>query len=718
MKAVIMAGGKGTRLRPLTAQQPKAMVPLAEKPVMQYSIELLKKHGITEIAVTVQYMAEKIEAYFGDGSDLGVSLTYFKESSPLGTAGSVKQAETFLDEPFLVVSGDVLTDFDLREGIAAHKKMGGLATIFVKEVESPHDYAVVQTNSAGQVTRFLEKPKEEDVFSRTVNSGIYLMEPEIFAYLEKEAVADFGHDIFPQLLRLGRQLNGYPADGYWMDIGTLSRYYQAQLDLLNRNVKAEISGGEVAPGIWLGEDVVIEAGVSLKAPVVIGSGAVVQRGASLGPCAVIGAGSTVAGKASVESTVAWPRAVLRQGSVLKGAILADGVIVKERVTIQEEQLVIGSGAVVEEAVLQQGQPVAAGKRFGQPVDQGPALKGHRARLSAALVNAEEQTAALAAAFGSLLRPQEIVYLSSDHQPRSVAMKKIALQSLLATGVNVVEIESTLLPVFRYSLETNAMAGGLYFRQSERNGENKLIVELFDEGGLPINREWQQRLQQFLSTRCRRFVRRSQTGMHRIRNDQESSYLSELLARIDAAVIRQRKWKIALYDETQGQFPLLTFLFDYLQCEWMEVRELQDIEQMESFVRSQQADLGILIGESGEFVSWMTEEGLLLSDEEQLLQTAQVQLALKQKPKLAAPLFGGAQLEELAARFGGTIVRTKPSTRAMMEAEATVQVMAYDAPFAILSTLYYLSTSGYSLTDLTRTLQEELDFPLTAGKSVM
>ncbi|MCM3761661.1 sugar phosphate nucleotidyltransferase [Alkalihalobacillus oceani] len=717
MKAVIMAGGKGTRLYPLTAQQPKAMVPLAEKPAMQYSIELLKKHGITEIAVTVHYMAEKIEAYFGDGSDLGVSLTYFKESSPLGTAGSVKQAEAFLDEPFLVMSADVLTDFDLQKGIAAHKKMGGLATIFVKEVESPLDYAVVQTNCAGRVTNFLEKPQEEDAYSRTVNSGIYVMEPEIFAYLEKEAVSDFGHDLFPQLLRLGGQLNGYPANGYWTDIGTLPRYYQAQLDLLNRDVKAEISGGEVAPGIWLGEDVVIEAGVSLKAPVVIGAGAVVQRGASLGPCAVIGAGSTVAGKASVESTVAWPQTVLKEGSVLKGAVLADGVIVKERMTIQE-QLVIGSGAVVEETVPQPGQPPAAAKTFGQPIDHGPALKGHRARLSTALAKAEEQTAALAAAFGSLLRPQEMVYLSSDHQPRSVTMKKIALQSLRATGVNVVEIESTLLPVFRYSLEANDTAGGLYFRQSERNGEKKLIVELFDQDGLPINREWQQRLQQFLSTRCRRFVQRSQTGAHRMRNDLESSYLSELLARIDVALIRQRKWKIALYDETQGQFPLLSFLFDYLQCEWMEVRELQDIEQMESFVRSRQADLGILIGESGEFVSWMTEEGLLLSDEEQLLQTAQVQLALKQKPRLAAPLFGGAQLEELAARFGGTIVRTKPSTRAMMEAEATVQVMAYDAPFAILSTLYYLSTSGYSLTDLTRTLQEELDFPLTAGKFVM
>ncbi|MCM3712889.1 sugar phosphate nucleotidyltransferase [Alkalihalobacillus oceani] len=717
MKAVIIAGGKGTRLQPLTAQRPKAMAPLAEKPVMQYGIELLKKHGITEIAVTVGYMAEKIEAYFGDGSGLGVSLTYFKESNPLGTAGSVKEAEAFLDEPFLVMSGDVLSDFHLREGIAAHERMGGLATIFVKEVESPLDFAVVQMNDAGQITRFLEKPKEEEIFGQTVSSGIYLMEPEILASIEKGEKADFGRDIFPRLLRLGKQLNGYPAEGYWADIGTLPRYYQAQLDLLHGHVSAEISGTEVAPGIWVGEDVMIEAGVSLKAPVVIGSGTVVQRGASIGPGAVVGAASTVAGRASVEGTVAWPRAVLQQGSTLKGAVLADGVIVKERMTIQEP-LVIASGTVVEEVVLSSPRAAAAGQRIGQPVEWGPALKGHRARLSAAFANAEEQTAALASAYGSLLRHGQVVYLSSDHQPRSIVLKKIALRCLRATGVNVVEIESTLLPVFRFSLERNEPAGGLYIRQSERNGKKKLIIELFDERGMPINKEWQQRLQQYLAMRCRRFVPDGQSGMHRTRSDQESSYLSELLARIDVAAIRQRKWKIALYDETQGQFPVISFLFDYLQCEWMEVRDLQDIEQMESFVRNQQADLGILIGESGEFVSWMTEEGFLLSDEEQLLQAAQVQLALKQNPKLAAPLFGGAQLEMLAARFGGTIVRTKPSTRAMMEAEGTVQVMAYDAPFAILSTLYYLSTSGYSLTDLTETLQAELVYPPTVGKSVM
>ncbi|MBP3951248.1 nucleotidyltransferase family protein [Bacillus sp. YZJH907-2] len=231
MKGVILAGGKGTRLRPLTSSMPKPMVPLMQKPVMQYSIELLKKHGITDIAVTVHYLPEVIRDYFGDGSDFGVRLTYFEEFTPLGTAGSVKQAETFLDEPFVVISGDALTNFNLKEGIDFHQSRNSLVTVFMKEVDNPFSFGVIQTNQHNQIIRFLEKPKVSECFSNTVNTGIYIMDPSIFSHMQEKVQLDFSLDVFPRVIDSG-QLYGYHANGYWSDIGTLKQYHQAQHDWL------------------------------------------------------------------------------------------------------------------------------------------------------------------------------------------------------------------------------------------------------------------------------------------------------------------------------------------------------------------------------------------------------------------------------------------------------------------------------------------------------
>jgi len=238
MKAVILAGGKGTRLRPLTHHLPKPMVPLLDRPCMAYIIELLKRHGITEIAVTMQYLPEVIRAHFGDGSDYGVSLHYFEEREPLGTAGSVKQAQSLLDETFLVISGDALTDVDLCAAVDAHQANEALATMVMTQVESPLEYGVVETDEAGRVVRFLEKPSGADVFSQTVNTGIYVLEPAVLDLVAAETFCDFARDLFPLMLAQGLALYGHAATGYWTDIGTPAQYQQAQLDLQEGLVSA------------------------------------------------------------------------------------------------------------------------------------------------------------------------------------------------------------------------------------------------------------------------------------------------------------------------------------------------------------------------------------------------------------------------------------------------------------------------------------------------
>lgn len=249
MKGVIIAGGRGKRLRPLTYSLPKPMVPLLNKPVMEYSIDLLKRHGITNIAVTTHYLSECIKSHFGDGSKFGVSLTYFDENHPLGTAGGLMNAKAFLNEPFVVVSGDILTDINLTDGIKYHLEKNALLTILLKEVENPLQYGLVITDEEGIVRRFLEKPKNwEDVFTNTVNTGVYIVNPDIFTYWVSGSFFDFSQDLFPKLIENEDRLFGFLCKGYWSDIGCFERYRQTELDLLED--KVNVRGAAYTPTFW------------------------------------------------------------------------------------------------------------------------------------------------------------------------------------------------------------------------------------------------------------------------------------------------------------------------------------------------------------------------------------------------------------------------------------------------------------------------------------
>jgi NDP-sugar pyrophosphorylase family protein len=233
MKAVIMAGGMGTRLQPLTKRMPKPMVPLLDRPVMEYIVDLLASCGIRDIAVTLGYMAEAIREHFGDGSRFGVRFHYATEDFPLGTAGGVKNIEYFLDEPFVVMSGDGLTDVNLSSAIHAHLKHGALASILLAEVACPKGYGVVNVDVDGRIHSFVEKPDTwEEGLRYLVNTGIYIFEPEILKYIPANRPYDFGRELFPQLLQNHVPMYGIAVDGYWSDIGTLEQYYQTQLDMI------------------------------------------------------------------------------------------------------------------------------------------------------------------------------------------------------------------------------------------------------------------------------------------------------------------------------------------------------------------------------------------------------------------------------------------------------------------------------------------------------
>src|SRR6266508_194805 len=312
MKSVIMAGGEGTRLRPLTANQPKPMLPLGNRPMMEHIVRHVHNHGFKDIVVTVQFLASQVRNYFGDGADMGVDLTYATETTPLGTAGSVRNAAEQLHDTFLVISGEALTDVDLGELVAFHRRSGAMGTVALKHMDNPLEFGIVITREDGRIERFLEKSHWGQVFSDTINTGIYVLEPEVFDHIP-DGPSDFAGDIFPKLLELGAPLYGFVVDGYWEDVGNLEAYQKAHQDILDGRVKVDIGGFEVRPGVWLGEGAEVDPDARLDGPVLIGDFAKVERDVHLREYSVIGSGVVVKSGAFLHRAIVHDNAYIEQG---------------------------------------------------------------------------------------------------------------------------------------------------------------------------------------------------------------------------------------------------------------------------------------------------------------------------------------------------------------------------------------------------------------------
>ncbi|MCW2614262.1 MAG: mannose-phosphate guanyltransferase [Frankiales bacterium] len=317
-----MAGGEGTRLRPMTANQPKPLLPVANRPLMEHVLRLLKRHGFDETVVTVQFLASLVRTYFGDGDELGMHLSYATEQTPLGTAGSVANAADALqDDAFLVISGDALTDIDLGALVRAHREAGALVTACLTRVPDPVDFGIVIQDDTGRIERFLEKPTWGQVFSDTVNTGIYVMEPEVFRYVERGRPVDWSGEVFPALLAEGAPLFGHVAEGYWEDVGSLDSYRRANADVLHRRVDVEIDGFEVAPSVWIGEGAEVDEDAVLEGPLVIGAYAKVEAGASIRPGTVLGDNVVVMGGAVVERAVVHDNVFVGPQVSLRGCVI-------------------------------------------------------------------------------------------------------------------------------------------------------------------------------------------------------------------------------------------------------------------------------------------------------------------------------------------------------------------------------------------------------------
>ena len=355
MKVVVLAGGYGTRLRPLTYTRPKAMLPLAGKPILQFIIDSVASEGFNDVVVTTNYFREQIIDYFGDGSDFRARLVYPEEEKPLGTAGSVKNSEKHLNETFAVIQGDNITEIKFKHLLSFHKEMGGVVTIALLPVERPHQFGIAQLGLDNRVLKFKEKPRQEEFFSDLASVGLYVLEPKVLDFIPSGVEYDFAKDVFPKLLNSGEKIYGYHTRGFWVDIGVPENYVKAVRWVLSRlegkrlTENTEAKNASIRGPVEIGEGTRIERGAEITGPVVIGDDCVIGRNSRIAENSVIGSDVRIGEKARVAGCLVYEETQIGGGSYLNRCIVAEKCKVGSNVEIGEMSIV-GAGCEIGDSV--------------------------------------------------------------------------------------------------------------------------------------------------------------------------------------------------------------------------------------------------------------------------------------------------------------------------------------------------------------------------------
>lgn len=665
---------------------------------MEYIIELLKRHGITEIAVTVQYLPQVIKNYFGDGSEFGVRLHYFEETSPLGTAGSVKNAEEFLDETFLVISGDALTDFDLGKAIAFHQAKQAIGTLVLTQVDVPLEYGVVMAQQDGKIIRFLEKPSWSEVFSDTVNTGIYVLEPEILEFFDKGIEFDFSKDLFPLIMSRGLPLYGYIAEGYWSDIGNLNQYRQTQFDMLDGLVNVNIAGVETFPGVWLGEDVSIQRGVQLEGPAFIGEGTLVSQGVKIGPYAILGRHNWIEQGAVFERSVVWNRNYVGNTANLSGATVCSGVRIGEGANVCEDAVIGDKSWIGDLAVVQQGIKIWPQKAIGANTIQHSSLIWGKSSVRSlfgsegiqGISNMEitpEFVGKIASAYGSCLKKGATISVSCDEHPFCGILKYSVISSLLAIGVRVRDVGTTLTPIARYECRRSDSGGGIHIRKTGLRDEKRVVLQFFDQDGLPIDKGFERKIENALLQED--FCRPDTKGLGLLeqRSQIAEPYIWEVLSRVDVDAIRAKGFRVVFHCESPQVMSVMHPILERLGCKVITV--FNGEAMLENIVVNNKADLGIQLDTSGQFFQIYTEKGYLLSEEQ--CTVLQSLAAPKDLAAIAVPVTAPSVIEEMIELSGIPVIRTKAITRSLLEVDKINPLQSHaDAFYSLVLIMEYAS----------------------------
>jgi mannose-1-phosphate guanylyltransferase/phosphomannomutase len=719
MKAVIMAGGEGSRLRPLTCNLPKPMVPIMNKPVLEHTILLLKQYGITDIGITLMYHPQLTKDYLGNGKSLGVNIAYFLEETPLGTAGGIRNARDFLDETFIVISGDSLTNLNLKDAINFHNSKQSIATLILSRVDVPLEYGVVLTSADGYVTGFLEKPGWGEIFSDTVNTGTYILEPQILDFIEPDKSTDFSRDVFPTLLSSSIKMSGYIMPDYWCDIGDIRSYIKSHCDILDKKIDIDNTYTEVRKNIWVGQGTVIESNAHIDSPCLIGSNCKIGNGTIIGSYTVIGNNTIVEDDVSIVRSIIWDNSYIEYGSELRGAVVCNKVNLKHYVSVFENA-VIGDGCKVNErAIIKPNiriwpekviEPLAIvdrnmiwGTRYNNKIFGEDGIAG--------LINVDispEYATRLGAAYGSQFKTgSRIVVSSADSNPARM-FKHAFISGMLSVGVQVYNMNSLLTPVSRYAISFLGSDGGIHIKTDIEN-PNKIRVDFMDARGTNISSFSERKIEcSFFREDFKRCSAQQINGMNNI-TDFSECYIRTLISGTNVNSVRKTSPRICIFSKSKSVLSIVEPLLTNIGCQVTSCPDYTDQTSVTSILLETESEFGAIIDTNGENLSLVSREGIIIKDD--LFQAFTSLIIFKRFPGtiLYVPVTGSQVIERLALRYSCVVKRTKNCLQAVMdeilkssnsEYRGSDQlILNFDAIAGLVKIIEYMCLSGITLNQL-------------------
>lgn len=672
MRAVVMAGGLGSRLRPLTTAVPKPLLPVVGRPMVEHTMRLLQHHAVDEIVLTVQHLSTALRRYFGDGSEFGVDLAYATEHRPLGTAGGVRLAAGEWEDDFLVVSGDAVTDLDLSELRAFHHDRQADLTLCTVRRADPREFGLVETDGDGRVTRFHEKPGWGTVFGDTVSTGIYVVSPRVLRDMPSDREWDWSTDVIPRLLDRGATVCARVSDGYWEDVGDLPAYRRVQVDALERRVRLDIPGHEVRPGVWIGEGVSLAATVEIEGPAYIGSRTTVEGGARLGAHSVVGSGCIVRASADLDRVVIHDNVYLGSGALLRGCVVGRGCQVGALSRVDEGAVVSDDSTLEQEVEVRAGTLVYPGKTLesGSIVEGTIAwdTRGRRRLLARGGASgtigvdlSPEVVVRMALALVSSLPEDAVVSVGHDDSTAGRAYAAVMAGAVSASGTAVRVLGAVPTPTWRHDTRVHADAGLL--ARVRGSAHERLDLLMADSRGHDISEQQARHLERIHD---RRDYRRQVPGL-----------IGTLAT--PPGVLEEYAEHLVQSTRLDGVGPgTLTVVVDSgggaagrviaevlqrtgvdlvsLGLRASEGRGQEDpLGELAGRVLVHGADLGVRIDEHGERLTLVDEKGQVLSDERALLVVMDLVAAESSSGHVTLPM-QASRVAESVAHFHGVGVR--------------------------------------------------------------
>lgn len=701
MKAVVMAGGQGSRLRPLTVNRPKPLLPLVNKPVIGHIVDWLKWNGVDDIIITLQHQADWFQGYLGTGARLGVRVAYEVEDVPLGTAGGVAQASRhghIVDgDTVLVVSGDAVSDIDLKALVAFHQARDADVTVALHRVDNPLEYGMVITEGDGRISQFVEKPGWAEVVSDLVNTGIYVFRAEMLDHIPLDQPYDFSHDLFPDLLAQGRRIFGCVAEGYWTDVGTPATFLEANADVLLNQVRHESLGRPIGGDIWVGENIEIAPDAQLYGPIYLGNNVQIKGGVVIQGPAVIRDDTVVDNRAQISHSVIWRGCYIGEDSQVRGALISRQCVLKPNVTVQEgavigDRCLIGEGASIFPNVkLWPSKTIDSGALVHESIIWGS--QGRRVLFSrfgvSGVVNVDltpEFCAKLGVAFGASQPKGSTVTINRDSHSSSRMLKRAIISGLPAAGVQVCDLRTQPVPVARYFTRVSEAAAGVHVRISPHD-RRVVDITFIDANGLNLGRAKEREVERLFFREDFRRAQLDDIGTIGYAEGVEARYAAAFVQSLDLERIREAKFTIAVDYSHATTVDVLEPLLAQMDVEVvglstrveadmlsvLEPKWENGIDQLAKIVHAMGLQLGARLDVSGGKLFLVDEAGRRIDDTRASAVMAELVWRDRGDAVIAVPVDRPAIFDQLAERHGGRVIRTKVDVHALMTVAAEQNV---------------------------------------------